>query len=59
MTRTKRVHASVEILFDTLFQPLCENQRGRDAFRGGDVEMTGDESQVTCRPCLRALGYAS
>jgi hypothetical protein len=53
-----RVHSEVEVLYGTLFQPLCENNAGRDAFRGRDVEMTSDERFVTCPRCLKALGYA-
>jgi hypothetical protein len=51
-----RLHMAVEILFDTLYQPACENAAGRDAFTGRPVEMTDDEALVTCRRCLKALG---
>ena len=53
---TRRVHLEIEVLYGALYQPLCENQAGRDAFDGGDVEMTTDDSRVTCRKCLRAMG---
>ena len=29
---TRPVHFQIEILYDCAFQPLCENQRGEDAF---------------------------
>lgn len=52
------VHYELEIMADTLFQPLCENQRGIDAFAyTGDVKMSADDADVTCTDCLRALGY--
>lgn len=61
MTHPKPVHFELEILGESLCQPLCENQRGIDAFEriGQDVEMTPDERFVTCKPCLEALGYAA
>ena len=52
------IHYQLEILYDCAFTPLCENQRGEDAFADlPEVEMTTDESAVTCRECLAALGY--
>jgi len=58
---TRRVvHYELEVGYDCLYQPLCENQRGRDAIADidrGDFEGTTDETQVTCRSCLKALGY--
>jgi hypothetical protein len=51
-----RLHMAVEILFETLYQPACENAAGRDAFTGRPVEMTDDETQVTCKRCLKAIG---
>lgn len=55
---TRPVHFEIEVLYGTLYQPACENQRGIDAFsRTGKVEMTIDPEQVTCRKCLTALGY--
>lgn len=55
----KRVHFAAEVLFGTVFQPACENAAGRDAIAdiGRPVEMTTDEREVTCKRCLRALGY--
>jgi hypothetical protein len=55
----RRVHFSVEVLYGTLSQPLCENQAGRDAIADAEREcaMTDDEAEVTCAKCLRALGY--
>lgn len=51
------IHAEVEVLYGTLYQPACENAAGRDALTGKPVEMTTDDAQVTCRKCLSALGY--
>lgn len=53
------IHFEVELLFDALYQPLCENERGVDAFDDLDVavEMTSIDSEVTCPKCLAALGY--
>ena len=53
------VHYECEVLYGTLAQPLCENQAGRDAIADAEREcaMTGDEAEVTCRKCLRALGF--
>ena len=58
MTR-RIVHFEVEVGYDCLYQPACENAAGRDAIAdiGRDVEMTTDEREVTCRKCLTALGY--
>jgi hypothetical protein len=55
---TRRVHFECEVLYGTLSQPLCENNAGRDAFADADkpVSMTDDESEVTCRRCLSAMG---
>jgi hypothetical protein len=57
--RPALVHAEVEVLFDTLYQPLCENNAGRDAFADSDkpVQLTSRDEEVTCRKCLKALGY--
>jgi hypothetical protein len=54
----RRVHFSVEVLYGTLSQPLCENQAGRDAIADAEREcaMTDDEAEVTCRRCLSAMG---
>jgi hypothetical protein len=57
---TAPVHFEVEVGFDCLCQPLCENQAGCDAIDDAvdnDVEMTPDERFVTCRRCLAALGF--
>jgi hypothetical protein len=52
------VHFEVEVLCDVACQPLCENQRGDDAFESDDdVKMTTDDAFVTCTDCLKALGY--
>ncbi|MGJ0508898.1 MAG: hypothetical protein ACR652_17580 [Methylocystis sp.] len=53
------VHYQVEVFYDTIFQPLCENQAGRDAVADceRDVEMTDRDEEVTCKKCLKALGY--
>jgi hypothetical protein len=58
MTR-RVVHFEVEVGYDCLYQPACENAAGRDAIAdiGRKVEMTPDEREVTCRKCLTALGY--
>jgi hypothetical protein len=55
---TRRVHFECEVLYGTVYQPLCENNAGRDAFADADkpVSMTDDESEVTCRRCLSAMG---
>lgn len=51
------VHSEIEVLYGALYQPLCENNAGRDAFASDrDVEMTTDDARVTCRKCLRAMG---
>lgn len=59
MTAHKRIHYAQEVLYGCLAQPLCENQAGRDAIADAEreVEMTDDESEVTCRRCLKALGF--
>jgi hypothetical protein len=56
---TRRVHFECEVLFGTVVQPLCENQTGRDAILDAakPALMTDDEAEVTCRRCLKALGY--
>lgn len=56
MTR-RVVHFGIEILCHV--QPACENAAGRDIFESGDdaVPMTDREEEVTCRRCLKALGY--
>jgi hypothetical protein len=56
---TRRVHYEVEVGYDSLYQPACENAAGRDAIADVEkpVEMTADEAEVTCRRCLKALGY--
>jgi hypothetical protein len=43
------VHYRVEVLYETLDGPACGYQR-----RG---RLTDDEREVTCKHCLRALGY--
>lgn len=55
---TRRVHYAVEIGYECLRQPACENAARRDAIADAEkpVEMTDDESEVTCRRCLKALG---
>jgi hypothetical protein len=51
------VHFELEVLYGTVFQPLCENQDGVDAFDSTDeVEMIDDEALVTCAKCRSALG---
>lgn len=52
------IHYEIEILRDTLYQPLCENRSGVDAFDDLDseIEMTTDELQVTCPRCCSYLG---
>jgi hypothetical protein len=55
---TAPVHLEIEVLYEALFQPLCENAAGRDAFESDDdVGMTTDPTYVTCRKCLLAMGY--
>ena len=56
---TRPVHFEVEVLYGTLSQPLCENNAGRDAIADmeRDVEMSPRDEEVTCRKCLKALGY--
>lgn len=56
---TRAIHFEQEVLFGTLSQPLCENQADRDAIADADrdVDMTDEEGAVTCKRCLRALGY--
>lgn len=51
------VHYEVEVLYGCVFQPACENAAGRDAFDGPEVEMTTLDEEVTCRDCLKTLGY--
>jgi len=55
----RAVHFEVEILFDALYVPLCENQADRDPFTNDDtdVEMTQYVEEVTCKRCIKALGY--
>jgi hypothetical protein len=57
---TRRVHYAVEVFYDCVSAPLCENNAGRDAISDAerDVEMTDRDEDVTCRRCLKALGYA-
>ena len=54
---TPLIHFEQEVLYGTLFQPLC--QQNRDAFEDidDDCEMTPDPECVTCRACLAELGY--
>jgi hypothetical protein len=56
-SRTARatVHFEVEVLFGTLYQPACENAAGRHGDK--PVEMSPHDDEVTCRKCLKALGY--
>jgi hypothetical protein len=53
----RRVHYEVEVLYGTVYQPLCE--QGRDAIGSShlECEMTTDDREVTCKRCLKALGY--
>lgn len=44
-----RVHFRVEVLYDTTWGPAC-------GFAAAG-RLTEDESEVTCRKCLTALGY--
>lgn len=52
-------HYAHEVLYDTVWTALCENQRELDCFTEGDpdAELTDDDALVTCPECLRALGY--
>ena len=51
------VHYEIEIFVGALYQPLCENNAGLDAFkRNGPVEMTARDANVTCPKCLLAMG---
>ena len=54
---SRRVHFEQEVLYGCVSQPLCE--QGRDAIADAEreVDMTDDEREVTCRRCLKALGY--
>jgi hypothetical protein len=56
-----RVHFECEVLYGTISQPLCQNQAGRDAIADAakPVAMTDDEAEVTCKRCLKALGYSA
>jgi hypothetical protein len=53
------VHFEIEVGYGCLYQPACENAAGRDAIADleRDVEMTPIEAEVSCRRCLKALGY--
>ena len=55
---SRRVHFEIEVGYDCLYQPACENAAGRDALADIDkpVEMTIYEHEVTCKRCLKALG---
>lgn len=55
------IHYELEVLYGTIFQPLCENQAGRDAIADieREVEMTDRDEEVTCPKCLAALGYVA
>ena len=50
-------HFEVEVLYGTLYQPAC--QQNQDAFSdtGREVRMTDRDEEVTCKRCLKALGY--
>jgi hypothetical protein len=56
---TRRVHYAVEVLYDCVSAPLCQNNAGRDAIADAEreVEMTIYEEEVSCKRCLKALGY--
>lgn len=58
MTR-RVVHYQLEVGYECLYQPACQNAAGRDAITDidRDVEMTTDDARVTCKRCLKALGY--
>lgn len=50
MGRVTPIHYEVEILYDTVFTTACgAANRGENS--------TKDEAQVTCRKCLRKMGY--
>jgi hypothetical protein len=55
--REAQIHFEVEVLHGTLYQPLCENNAGRDALKGGSVEMTCEDRLVTCSKCRELLGF--
>jgi hypothetical protein len=43
------IHFDLEVLYETTFTTACGSSAAKN--------VTTDEARVTCRRCLRALGY--